>query len=175
MEYLLVILALAVGFLAAWFLMSRKITGQQSEFEINERKLLAGHADIETQKSVATETLRLKTAELLHLQQELTLSTELSNSRGMELAAQKIANENLAEKLENQKTEIETLQKRLTAEFENIANKILKVRSDEFSVSNHKNLSEILNPLKEKIQSFEKKVDETYDKELRDKISYLND
>jgi DNA recombination protein RmuC len=32
-------------------------------------------------------------------------------------------------------------------------------------------LSEILNPLKERIQLFEKKVDETYDKELRDKIS----
>jgi DNA recombination protein RmuC len=47
----------------------------------------------------------------------------------------------------------------------------LKERSDEFSVSNHKNLSEILNPLKERIQLFEKKVDETYDKELRDKIS----
>ena len=32
-------------------------------------------------------------------------------------------------------------------------------------------MSEILNPLKERIQNFEKKVDETYDKELRDKIS----
>jgi DNA recombination protein RmuC len=32
-------------------------------------------------------------------------------------------------------------------------------------------LSEILNPLKERILQFEKKVDDTYDKELRDKIS----
>ena len=78
---------------------------------------------------------------------------------------------NLVEKLENQKAEIENLQKRLTTEFENIATKILKERSDEFSVSNQKNLSEILNPLKERILNFEKKVDETYDKELRDKIS----
>ena len=38
-------------------------------------------------------------------------------------------------------------------------------------MSNHKNLSEILNPLKERIQDFEKKVDETYKNELRDKIS----
>ena len=89
----------------------------------------------------------------------------------MEVASLKTVNENLAEKLENQKSEIENLQKRLTTEFENIATKILKERSEEFSVSNHKNLSEILNPLKERILNFEKKVDETYDKELRDKIS----
>jgi DNA recombination protein RmuC len=88
-----------------------------------------------------------------------------------EIATLNAVNDNLADKLENQKAEIESLQKRLTVEFENIATKILKERSDEFSVSNHKNLSEILNPLKERIQLFEKKVDETYDKELRDKIS----
>jgi len=101
----------------------------------------------------------------------LTRQSELAGNRSNEIATLNAVNENLAGKLENQKIEIESLQKRLTAEFENIATKILKERSEEFSVSNHKNLSEILNPLKERIQLFEKKVDETYDKELRDKIS----
>jgi len=133
--------------------------------------MLQLQTEAETQRSVALENLRNKTEELLRIQQELTQQQEIANNRGMELAAQKTSNENLAEKLENQKSEIENLQKRLTTEFENIATKILKERSDEFSVSNHKNLSEILNPLKERILNFEKKVDETYDKELRDKIS----
>jgi DNA recombination protein RmuC len=87
------------------------------------------------------------------------------------VAKLKTLNYNLTEKLENQQSEIENQQKRLTAEFENIANKIMKQRSDEFSASNQKNIGDLLNPLKEKIQLFEKKVDETYDKELRDKIS----
>ena len=126
---------------------------------------------METQKSVAQETIRLKLEEILSLQHEFTMQQQLAFTRGMEIATLKTINDNLAEKLENQKLEIETLQKRLTSEFENIATKILKERSDEFSVSNHKSLSEILNPLKERIQLFEKKVDETYDKELRDKIS----
>jgi DNA recombination protein RmuC len=126
---------------------------------------------VETQKSVAQETIRLKLEEILSLQHEFTMQQQLAFTRGMEIATLKTINDNLAEKLENQKLEIETLQKRLTSEFENIATKILKERSDEFSVSNHKSLSEILNPLKERIQLFEKKVDETYDKELRDKIS----
>ncbi len=171
MEIILVFLALAVGFLAAWFIASRQHANTRQHYEANEKALMATLAETQTQKSVALETVRLKIDEIQRLQIELTKQIEISNTRGMEVAALKVANENIGEKLENQKSEIETLQKRLTTEFENIATKILKERSDEFSLSNNKHMTEILNPLKEKIQSFEKKVDETYDKELRDKIS----
>ncbi|HPH73153.1 MAG TPA: DNA recombination protein RmuC, partial [Paludibacteraceae bacterium] len=80
-------------------------------------------------------------------------------------------NQNLVEAIENDRKEIENLQKRLTTEFENIANRIMKERAAEFSVSNEKQLGEVLNPLKDKITSFEKQVKEAYDKELRDQIS----
>lgn len=171
MEYILALSALLIGFLAAWFFSSRKINEQRAIYEANAKTLATAQSEAEMQKSVAQETLRIKNEEIQRLQQELTQQAEIAGNRGMELAALRTSNENLVEKLENQKGEIEELQKRLTSEFENIASKILKERSDEFSLSNHKNLSEILNPLKERIQNFEKKVDETYDKELRDKIS----
>ncbi|MFT3751580.1 MAG: DNA recombination protein RmuC [Paludibacter sp.] len=171
MEYIFAFSALLIGFLVAWFLSSKKINEQRTAYESNEKSLTAAQAEAEVQKSVTLETLRIKNEEIQRLQQELTQQIEVAGNRGMELAALRTSNENLVERLENQKGEIEELQKRLTSEFENIASKILKERSDEFSLSNHKNLSEILNPLKERIQNFEKKVDETYDKELRDKIS----
>ena len=171
MVYILVIFALILGFLIAWFIGVRKQGNLQATFDQNEKILIAARAEIETQRSVAHETIRLKTEELIQLQLDFAQQLELMNNRGMEIATLKAVNDNLKEKLENQKTEIENLQKRLTVEFENIATRLLKERSDEFSVSNHKSLSDILNPLKERIQLFEKKVDETYDKELRDKIS----
>jgi DNA recombination protein RmuC len=171
MEYILALCALIGGFLAAWFIAFRKQITLRSTYETNEKVLLAAKAETERQKSVAQEMLSLRVSELQNLQQVLTKNQELSSARGMEVAALRAVNENLAEKLENQKSEIEILQKRLTSEFENIASRILKERSDEFSISNHKNLTEILNPLKEKILLFEKKVDDTYDKELRDTIS----
>ena len=171
MEYILVLSALFVGFLVAWFISLRKQTALRSSFETNERNLLLAQNEIEMQKSIALEKFRMKSEDLERVQQELVLSQKMANNRGIEVATLKTVNENLAEKLENQKLEIENLQKRLTVEFENIATKILKERSDEFAVSNHKNLSEILNPLRERIQLFERKVDETYDKELRDKVS----
>jgi DNA recombination protein RmuC len=171
MEYMLAFFALMLGFLAAWVVFSRKAGTLKVSSDLSEKRLIAALAEVETQKSVAHETLRLKSQELLLVQAELTRQSELAGNRSNEIATLNAVNENLAGKLENQKIEIESLQKRLTTEFENIATKILKERSEEFSVSNHKNLSEILNPLKERIQLFEKKVDETYDKELRDKIS----
>jgi len=171
MEYILALGALVLGFLLAMFIASR--TKAQILVSQNEKTQALQEAlnESEKQKSVVLETLRLRTVEIQHIQQELAQNLVLANARALEVATLSTTNDNLLEKLENQKTEIENLQKRLTTEFENIANKILKERSDEFSVANHKNISEILNPLKEKIQLFEKKVDETYDKELRDKIS----
>ena len=171
MEYYFILFALIIGFFSALLIASRKQNGFRILSTQTEKKLIAEKTEIETQKFVAQETIRLKSEELFHLQQDFALQQKLANTRGIEIATLKTINDNLAEKLENQKLEIETLQERLTSEFENIATKILKERSEEFSVSNHKNLSEILNPLKERIQLFEKKVDETYDKELRDKIS----
>jgi len=171
MEYILIIFALMLGFTMAWLVASRKLVSVRAIYDQNEKNILAAQAEVETQKSVALETVRLKTEELQRLQLELSQQLEIANGRGIEVATLNNININLVEKLDNQKNEIESLQKRLTTEFENIATRILKDRSDEFTVYNHKNLSEILNPLKERIQLFEKKVDETYDKELRDKIS----
>ena len=171
MEYILAVFALAVGFLSAWMVLLRKQTLLRNSLEINEKMLKEALNEANTNMRVAEEKLKNKTEELERMLLELDQQQELANNRGMEVATLRTVNENLVEKLENQKGEIENLQKRLTTEFENIATKILKERSEEFSVSNQKNLSEILNPLKERILNFEKKVDETYDKELRDKIS----
>ena len=66
--------------------------------------------------------------------------------------------------------ELEQIQKRLTVEFENVAHRILKEHSTEFTSLNQKNIGEILTPLRDKIATFEKKVEESYEKSLRDQI-----
>jgi DNA recombination protein RmuC len=96
---------------------------------------------------------------------------ELEKAKITETAVLENEKKNLSEKLLEQKAETEELQKRLTVEFENIANRILKERSVEFSSANQKQMGDILNPLKEKIQNFEKKVEETYSNETREKAT----
>lgn len=89
--------------------------------------------------------------------------------------------ENLWERNKEQKDEVEKLQEKFTKEFENLANKILEEKSSKFTEQNKENMKSILSPLQEKIQLFEKKVDDThkesidYHAALRQQIIGLTD
>ncbi|NNE03248.1 MAG: DNA recombination protein RmuC, partial [Eudoraea sp.] len=69
--------------------------------------------------------------------------------------------ENLHIKNSEQKEEVTKLQEKFTKEFENLANKILEEKSLKFTEQNQKNIKNILSPLQDKIQLFEKKVEES--------------
>ena len=69
------------------------------------------------------------------------------------------------EKLIEQKQFVDESQQRFKTEFENVANKILKEKTAEFTEVNKLNLDTLLNPLKENIKSFEDKVDKVYKSE----------
>ncbi|MFW9598128.1 MAG: DNA recombination protein RmuC [Paludibacter sp.] len=171
MQIVYIFIALAAGFsmgVSLYLFRTAKKT-KQHELELNE--IATRLNESEKLKDIATTTLSIKQDENLQLKEELARNLEKINELIASNASFGTANTNLLEKIEEQKKETEELQKRLTTEFENIAGRILKNRSDEFSVTNTKALNELLHPLKERIVSFEKKVDETYDKELRDRIS----
>ncbi|MFD1095716.1 DNA recombination protein RmuC [Salegentibacter chungangensis] len=68
--------------------------------------------------------------------------------------------ENLQQRNEEQKAEVEKLQEKFQKEFENLANKILDQKSEKFTSLNKENIQNILNPLQEKIQHFEKRIEE---------------
>jgi len=68
---------------------------------------------------------------------------------------------NLQQKLIEQKAEIEKLQEKFTMEFENLANRIFDEKGKAFTETNKTNLTQILDPLKEKIKDFEKRVEES--------------
>src|SRR5689334_12434433 len=63
------------------------------------------------------------------------------------------------------------LQTRLTSEFENVANRILKANASELSTRSHTELNSILEPLRQQLQGFQNKVETTYQSETREVIS----
>ena len=89
--------------------------------------------------------------------------------------------QNLQIKLTENKAEVEKLNEKFTKEFENLATKILDENSTKFKTQNRESISAILNPLKEKIEVFEKKVTETQEKSigmhsaLREQLGHLKD
>jgi DNA recombination protein RmuC len=68
----------------------------------------------------------------------------------------------LNERMREQRQETDELREKFTKEFENLANKILEEKSNKFTEQNRENLKNILSPLQEKIQLFEKKVEDTH-------------
>ncbi len=75
------------------------------------------------------------------------------------------------EKLQEQKAEIETIKQQFNTEFQLIANKILEEKTQKFTETNSKSLDLILNPLKDKIKTFEEKVEKTYQHEAAERNS----
>lgn len=103
-----------------------------------------------------------------------------------DLQALKMKNDMLSQNLSEQKNlmsearkQQEDLAKSMNAQFEVMAQKIFEEKSVKFTDQNHKNISAVLEPLKERIKDFEKKVEETYSTErsergmLRGELSKL--
>ena len=98
-----------------------------------------------------------------------------------ELTSTTVAYENLEQRIEEKTAELEQLQQKFTKDFEIVANKILDEKSSKFTLQNKENLDLILKPLHERINSFEKKVEDTNKEslgrhsELRQQIKGLAD
>lgn len=100
------------------------------------------------------------------LKQNLTkIETEREEIRrekeflGTELARKNSEYQNLQEQNLKRDKELEERQEQLRKDFELLANKILEEKSNKFTEQNKENIKNILNPLQEKIQGFEKKVE----------------
>ncbi len=75
---------------------------------------------------------------------------------------------NLRDKLATQSKDLAETQKQLQIEFKNLANEILEEKTKKFTEQNSIRLDEILNPFKDQIKGFEKRVEDTYQKSLKD-------
>lgn len=168
MEIVYLLVGLLVGFLVAFLIFKLKSKSAELELQSAENQRIAAQTEFEKYKAQLEERVTNLQTEKCRLTDQLEAVDSESEKRAERLARAEVEFANLREKLTTQKQEMEELQKKFTTEFENVANKILKQNSQEFTQVNQKNISEILTPLREKIQLFEKKVEDTYEKGLKD-------
>ena len=88
-----------------------------------------------------------------------------------QLTEEKMINQTLNEKWTAQKEEFEELRKTSHLQFEKIATQILEEKSGKFTETNKNNIEALLKPLSENLEHFKKKVEETYDKESKQRFS----
>lgn len=98
---------------------------------------------------------------------ELELAKQLS-SLEMELTKEK------QQTMDQVKT-LAQMREQLSVEFKELANQIFDEKSRRFGQQNISSLDQLLQPLKERIKEFEKRVEETYDKEAKERFSLANE
>lgn len=156
--FIITILCLAIGFFLGNYIQKLKTTATQSALLEREQQL---HNTIDSLEQKATKA-QDDIAEIRSLS-ELD-KMELRNEKemlGNQITRYQADLENLQQKNTEQKEEVEKLQEKFTKEFENLANKILDEKSLKFTEQNRENIKNILSPLQEKIQLFEKKVEDS--------------
>ncbi|RXM48209.1 DNA recombination protein RmuC [Flavobacterium sp. YO12] len=160
LPYLLAfVIALFLGIYLGKVLSSAKF---QSEKVGLEERLHASTNQLQAQKEQQeNEKLTFQKQLQLSNQEKESIRTE-KDSLAIQLSKKEVDFENLWERHKEQKNEITELQDKFTKEFENLANKILEEKSVKFTEQNNVNMKNILLPLQDKIQGFEKKVEQTH-------------
>lgn len=110
---------------------------------------------------------------LVKLESENSKLKETEIELNKKLAGIDATNRNLEQRMKEKQEEIETVQKKLTAEFENLANKIFEEKSSRFTQQNKDNIDLILKPLGDKIKSFEEKVERVYNEDTKERASLV--
>ena len=172
MEILLPILAFLSGGIIIYFWQQRAISNERATLLVRlnetEKLNLAQVSDAEKARLLAEQQLNTLISEMAEKKSELASERQKNEDTIRQLTTSMSELEHAKMQLTEKAQELEQIQKRLTIEFELVAHKILKEHSAEFTTLNQKNIGDILSPLKEKISTFEKKVEESYEKTLRD-------
>ena len=171
MEWMWISIGLVSVLAVLWLIVKYMKQLMHNKLAEQEKALASSIAVLEKEKALAQ--MQLADVQNVYQQtlQQLSKETEKYQQLSSQYAVLQTQNTHLSERLDTQKKELTELQQHFTKEFENIANRILKQNSSDFTDVNVKHLTDIVNPLKDKISLFEKKVEDAYDKELRDKLS----
>ncbi len=171
MEILFLIIGIAIGAGAAWFIArskyQRPMPFTKDEFDAAQQEISRWKVE-SAQYQEAKNRLEQSLNEVKALlDRERSATLQLTK----QLSESQTENKNLTAKVEDQKSEMEQVNSRLTTEFKNIANTILEEKTKTFTDQNKTSLDSILTPLKERIEEFKKQVETTYEKESRDTLS----
>ncbi|MDG1332397.1 MAG: DNA recombination protein RmuC [Crocinitomicaceae bacterium] len=159
MMYLMLFLGVVIGGLVGFIIAQRAGTQKNSAMKSELEALKVEKGTLESSNHFAED----ENHSLKGQMEELRVVNKYEMTKAIEY---KSKFEALEEKLKDQKEELNGLQEKFTKEFELVANKILEEKTTKFTDKNKENIDAILNPLKEKISEFQKKVEDSDEKSI---------
>ena len=152
-------IALAAGIYIGKIIFTAKFDATRSKLD---EKLVAAENTLNATKEQYLNDRITFEKQIAKVQAETQSIRNEKDSFALQLTKKETDFDHLLERHSEQKQEVEKLQEKFTKEFENLANKILDEKSNKFTEQNKENMKNILSPLQDKIQLFEKKVEDTH-------------
>jgi DNA recombination protein RmuC len=159
----------ALGALGMW-LWHRGVREQIQDLK-SERTRLAGQADM-LQRQLASEnaltaTLEERVRRIPELEQDLIGYQSVREENARLLSALSLERRQAEEKLKL----LADAREALAEQFQNLANRIFEEKGEKLVQQNAANLDTLLKPLGERLKEFQVRVEETYDKESKQRFS----
>ncbi len=154
MEYLLLLLGIALGGLIGFIVAQRMSAGKADAIARELESFKVENGTLSSSNTHLQEENRLAKLDVA------TLRTDYE-TQFKQAIEWKGKYESLEAKIDGQKEELAALQTTFKKEFELVANKILEEKTTKFTDTNRQNIDAILNPLKERIVDFQKKVEDS--------------
>ncbi|WP_192820766.1 DNA recombination protein RmuC [Rufibacter sp. LB8] len=160
MEFTLPLLTFLSGAILVYFLLQARLAALRKMGQ-----------ELEVQHSFAQKQKEASEAEAHKLQEAF----RKEQAKVMELHAEVTRAENdiyhLKQKLTDERAELSHLRETFMQQFTQVSNQVLVTNAEHFRKASAENLEQVLSPLKERIKEFESKVEQTYEKTLKDTTS----
>ena len=153
------IVALAAGVFIGKLLFAARSQTEKAALEEKSIGLLAQNSNLKEQWAADKISFERQLREIVSEREKIRAEKD---ALALQLTKKETDFDNLWQRNAEQKQEVEQLQQKFTKEFENLANKILEEKTVKFTEQNRENIKNILSPLQDKIQLFEKKVEDTH-------------
>ncbi len=140
----------------------------------NERlstQLIQEKANIDDKNSL----LQQQEAEKGHLKQEYAALLEQNHALQVQNERLNTQSEKDRQAAEEKLALLADARQNLSDQFQNLANTILEEKSRRFTEQNHDHLQQLLNPLNERIHGFSELVQQTYEKEAKERLTIENE
>ncbi len=151
---LIYLLCFAAGFIVTYFIAT-------AFYRSSLRNKIAAINERLQQQIMVSDDLKKEKQSVISEKEELIVRVSKSESR----------NAFLEEKLVQQKEELNQIGEHFKFEFKNLAQNILDEKTQKFTEVNEQKMKAILDPLKNDLGVFKQKVEETYDKESKERFS----
>ena len=164
-----VIVAALIGAYLGKLITNLKSKSEQSTFEERNANLQSQLNELKQLSTFENEKQNLQFNQQLEDFKKTLSKTEIEREDirrekeflNAELTRKSTEYDNLQLQFSKKDEEIQERQQQLRKDFELLANKILEEKSEKFTIQNKENIKQILSPLQDKIQGFEKKVEDS--------------